>query len=44
MQQDLEKEISCRMKKEIEIEDQSNEIARVMIDNLNCKQQNELLK
>ena len=31
-------------KKEIEIEDQSNEIARVRIDNLNCTQQNELLK
>lgn len=30
--------------KEIEIEDQSNEISRVRIDNLNCVQQNDLLK
>ena len=30
--------------KEIEIEDLSNEISRVRIDNLNCVQQNELLK
>lgn len=30
--------------KEIEIEDQSNEISRVKIDNLNCMQQNDLLK
>lgn len=30
--------------KEIEIEDISNEISRVRIDNLNCVQQNELLK
>lgn len=30
--------------KEIEIEDLSNEISRVRIDNLNCIQQNDLLK
>ena len=30
--------------KEIEIEDLSNEISRVRIDNLNCQQQNDLLK
>ena len=31
-------------KKEIEIEDLSNEISRVRLDNLNCVQQNEILK
>ena len=30
--------------KEIDIEDLSNEISRVRIDNLNCVQQNDLLK
>lgn len=30
--------------KEIDIENFSNEISRVRIDNLNCEQQNDLLK
>jgi coiled-coil domain-containing protein 40 len=30
-------------KKEVEIEDLTNEVARVKIDNLNTKQQNDLL-
>ena len=31
-------------KKEVEVEDLNNEISRVKIDNLNTKQQNDLLK